>query len=227
MAHQKRIVIAEDHTILREGLKALLSQDPDLIIVGEARDGLEAIRVVSELKPDLALMDLSMPKMSGIDAIREVKRCCPDTKVLVLTVHKNEEYVMASLKAGANGYLLKESTHQELLQAVTHVLEGKPYLSPGISDTIISGYLAGKKDEVRTALDTLSQREKEILKLIAEGHKNKEIAELLFISIKTVEKHRDNIMKKLDLHSTLALAKFALENGLVESDAGPSDQGPS
>lgn len=226
MAHQKRIVIAEDHTILREGLKALLSQDPDLIIVGEARDGLEAIRVVSELKPDLALMDLSMPKMSGIDAIREVKRCCPDTKVLVLTVHKNEEYVMASLKAGANGYLLKESTHQELLQAVTHVLEGKPYLSPGISDTIISGYLAGKKDEVRTALDTLSQREKEILKLIAEGHKNKEIAELLFISIKTVEKHRDNIMKKLDLHSTLALAKFAMENGLVESDAGPSDQGP-
>lgn len=227
MTHQKRIVIAEDHTILREGLKALLSQDPDLIIVGEAKDGLEAIRVVSELKPDLALMDLSMPKMSGIDAIREVKRCCPDTKVLVLTVHKNEEYVMASLKAGANGYLLKESTHQELLQAVTHVLEGKPYLSPGISDTIISGYLAGKKDEVRTALDTLSQREKEILKLIAEGHKNKEIAELLFISIKTVEKHRDNIMKKLDLHSTLALAKFALENGLVESDAGPSDQGPS
>lgn len=220
MAHRKRIVIAEDHTILREGLKALLSQDPDLEIAGEAKDGLEAIRVISELKPDLALMDLSMPKMSGIDAIREVKRCCPDTKILVLTVHKNEEYVMASLKAGANGYLLKESTHQELLQAVTHVLDGKPYLSPGISDTIISGYLSGKKDEVHTPLEALSQREKEILKLIAEGHRNKEIAELLFISIKTVEKHRDNIMKKLDLHSTLALAKFAMDNGLVESDKG-------
>jgi len=225
--NKKRIVIAEDHTILREGLKALLSQDPGLEIVGEARDGLDAVRVISELKPDLALMDLSMPRMSGIDAIREVKRCCPDTKVLVLTVHKTEEYVIASLKAGANGYLLKESTHQELLHAVSHVLDGRPYLSPGISDTIISGYLSGRKDDVHTSLDTLSQREKEVLKLIAEGHKNKEIAEYLFISVKTVEKHRDNIMKKLNLHSTLALAKFAMENGLVESDQGPSNRNTS
>lgn len=219
---KKRIVIAEDHTILREGLKALLSHDPGIEIAGEARDGLEAVRVISELKPDLALMDLSMPKMSGIDAIREVKRCCPDTRILVLTVHKNEEYVLASLKAGANGYLLKESTHQELLQAVSHVLEGKPYLSPGISDTIISGYLAGRKDEVRTPLDTLSQREKEVLKLVAEGHRNREIAGLLFISVKTVEKHRDNIMKKLDLHSAGALTAFAIEHGIVEADRGPS-----
>ena len=224
---KRRIVIAEDHTILREGLKALISQDPDLEIVGEARDGLEAIRVISELKPDLALMDLSMPKMSGIDAIREIKRCCPDTKILVLTVHKNEEYVIASLKAGANGYLLKESTHQELMQAVSHVLDGKPYLSPGISDTIISGYLAGRKDEMNTPLDMLSQREKEVLKLVAEGHKNKEIAEYLFISIKTVEKHRDNIMKKLDLHSTWALTTFAIEHGLVESDRGLTNRDPS
>lgn len=224
--NRKRIVIAEDHTILREGLKALLSQDSGLEIVGEAQDGLEAIRVISELKPDLALMDLSMPKMSGIDAIREIRRECPDIRILVLTVHKNEEYVIASLKAGANGYLLKESTHRELLQAVTHVLEGKPYLSPGISDTIISGYLAGRRDEVLTPLDMLSQREKEVLKLVAEGHKNKEIAEFLFISVKTVEKHRDNIMKKLDLHSTWALTTFAIEHGLVESDRGPSDSEP-
>ncbi len=214
----KKIVIAEDHTILREGLKALLSQHPELEIVGEARDGLEAVRVISDLKPDLALMDLSMPKMNGIDAIREVRRCCPATKILVLTVHKNEEYVIASLKAGANGYLLKESTHQELLQAVTHVLDGRPYLSPGISDTIITGYLASRRGEVTSPLDMLSQREKEVLKLVAEGYKNKEIAEYLFISIKTVEKHRDNIMKKLDLHSSSALTTFAIEHGIVESD---------
>ncbi|MRR39418.1 response regulator transcription factor, partial [bacterium] len=160
----------------------------------------------------------SMPKMNGIEAIREVRRCCPATKILVLTVHKNEEYVIASLKAGANGYLLKESTHQELLQAVIHVLDGKPYLSPGISDTIITGYLASRKDEVTSTLDMLSQREKEVLKLVAEGYKNKEIAEYLFISIKTVEKHRDNIMKKLDLHSSSALTTFAIEHGIVESD---------
>lgn len=216
MGMKKRIVIAEDHTILRDGLKALISQDPDLEIVGEACDGLEAIRVICEIKPDLALMDLSMPKISGIDAIREVKRCCPEIKILVLTVHKTEEYVIASLKAGANGYLLKESTHHELLHAISHVLQGNPYLSPGISDTIISGYLAGRKDEVHTLLDTLTNREKEILKLVAEGYKNKEIGEYLFISVKTVEKHRDNIMKKLDLHSASALTSFAIEHGLVE-----------
>lgn len=224
MSTKKRVVIAEDHTILREGLKALLSQDPGLEIAGEARDGLEAVRVISEIVPDLALMDLSMPKMNGIDAIREVKRACPDTKVLVLTVHKTEEYVVASLKAGANGYLLKESTHQELLQAVSHVLDGKPYLSPGISDTIITGFLAGKQDEMQTPFNSLTQREKEILKLVAEGYKNKEIAEFLYISIKTVEKHRDNIMKKLDLHSTWALTTFAIEHGLVESDKGLSEK---
>lgn len=224
MSTKKRVVIAEDHTILREGLKALLSQDPGLEIAGEARDGLEAVRVISEIVPDLALMDLSMPKMNGIDAIREVKRACPDTKVLVLTVHKTEEYVVASLKAGANGYLLKESTHQELLQAVSHVLDGKPYLSPGISHTIITGFLAGKPDEMQTPFNSLTQREKEILKLVAEGYKNKEIAEFLYISIKTVEKHRDNIMKKLDLHSTWALTTFAIEHGLVESDKGLSEK---
>ena len=220
---KKRIVIAEDHTILREGLKALLSQDTGLEIAGEASDGLEAVRIISELKPDLVLMDLSMPKMSGIDAIKEIRRSCPDARILVLTVHKNEEYVIASLKAGANGYLLKESTHQELMHAVSHVLDGRPYLAPGISDTIISGYLAGRQDAVHTPLDALSQREKEVLKLVAEGHKNREIAEYLFISVKTVEKHRDNIMKKLDLHSTSALTTFAIEHGLVESDRRPSD----
>jgi two-component system response regulator NreC len=214
---KKRIVIAEDHTILRDGLKALISSNTDFEIVGEAQDGLEAIRVINELKPDLVLMDLSMPRMSGIDSIREVKKTCPETRILVLTVHKTEEYVLASLKAGADGYLLKESTHQELLNAIAHVLRGEPYLSPGISGKIILGYLKGKTDEVKSVLDTLTNREKEILKLVAEGYKNKDIAELLFISVKTVEKHRDNLMKKLDLHSAQALTTFAMEHGLIET----------
>ena len=214
---KKRIVIAEDHTILRDGLKALILSNTDFEIVGEAQDGLEAIKIINELKPDLVLMDLSMPRMSGIDSIREVKKTCPETRILVLTVHKTEEYVLASLKAGADGYLLKESTHQELLNAIYYVLRGKSYLSPGISDKIIFGYLRGKKVEVKSVLDTLTNREKEILKLVAEGYKNKDIAELFFISIKTVEKHRDNLMKKLDLHSAQALTAYAIEHGLVEA----------
>lgn len=214
---KKRIVIAEDHTILRDGLKALISSNPDFEIVGEAQDGLEAIRVINELRPDLALMDLSMPKMSGIDSIREIKKTCSETKILVLTVHKTEEYVLASLKAGADGYLLKESTHQELINAISYVLRGESYLSPGVSDKIITGYLRGKKDEMHSVMDTLTNREKEILKLVAEGYKNKDIAEMLFISVKTVEKHRDNLMKKLDLHSAHALTTFAIEHGLVET----------
>jgi len=216
MNNKKRIVIAEDHTILRDGLKALISSEPNLEIVGEASDGLEAIKVINEVKPDLVLMDLSMPRLNGIDAIRDIKRMSPETMVLVLTVHKTEEYVLESLKAGANGYLLKESTHAELINAIFHVVEGKPYLSPGISDKVITGYLSGKETHrVNSVFDTLTIREKEILKLVAEGYKNKEIADYLFISVKTVEKHRNNLMKKLDLHSASALTSFAIEKGLV------------
>lgn len=214
---KKRIIIAEDHTILREGLKALLSPDPELEITGEARDGMEAIQRVRELKPDMILLDLTMPKMNGMEAIREIKRACPETRILVLTVHKTEEYVLASLRAGADGYVLKDSTHAELVMAIHNVLCGKPYLSPGISEKVIQGYLEGKKVvNTRTALETLTKREREVLKLIAENYRNREIADCLCISIKTVEKHRDNLMKKLDLHTTAALTAFAIEHGLTE-----------
>lgn len=213
---KKRIIIAEDHTILREGLKALLSPDPGLEIVGEATDGMEAIRRVHELTPDMVLMDLTMPRMNGMEAIREIKRDHPETRILVLTVHKTEEYVLASLRAGADGYVLKESTHAELAMAVHNVLDGKPYLSPGISEKVIQGYLNGKKTATtRSALETLTQRERGILKLIAENYRNREIADCLCISLKTVEKHRDNLMKKLDLHSAAALTAFAIEHGLT------------
>jgi DNA-binding NarL/FixJ family response regulator len=219
MNQKVRIVIAEDHTILREGLRSLLSSDPSFEIVGEAEDGREAIKCVEKFRPDLILTDLSMPRMNGMEAIKEIKRQSPKTKVLVLTIHKAEEYILATFRAGANGYLLKDSTHAELVMAVKKVLSGKQYISPEISEKVIEGYLEGKKTlKSQTSWETLTQREREILKLIAEGYKNKEIAEDLCISVKTVEKHRANLMEKLDLHSIQALTAFAIERGLVAKE---------
>lgn len=219
MTEKVRIVIAEDHTILREGLRSLLSSNTSFEVVGEAGDGREAIRQVKKLKPDLILTDLSMPRMNGMEAIKEIKRESASTKILVLTVHRAEEYILATFRAGADGYLLKDSTHSELLMAVKKVLNGTHYISPEISEKVIEGYIEGKKSlKSRTSWETLTQREREILKLIAEGYRNKEIAEDLCISVKTVEKHRANLMEKLDLHSIQALTAFAIDKGLVSRE---------
>ncbi len=216
MENKVSIVLADDHTILREGLRALLTSDSNFEIVGEARDGREAVRCVEKLLPDLLLMDLSMPRMSGMDAIREIKRRYPDTKIIALTVHKTEEYLLTTLQAGADGYVLKDATHDELIMAIKNVMGGKSYLSPGVSEKVIEGYLEGKGNSLSvSSWETLSPREREVLKLIAEGYKNKEIAEDLCISLKTVEKHRANLMKKLDLHNAAALTVYAVERGLV------------
>ncbi len=216
MNSKYRLVIAEDHTILREGLRALLSPIPNLEIVGEVEDGHEAIRCIEKLKPNLILMDLSMPRVNGMEAIKEIKKRSPETKVLVLTVHKAEEYILATLQAGADGYILKDSTHSELEMAIQKVLNGKSFISPEISKKIIGGYLEGKKPlNPTTPWETLTQRERGILKLIAEGYKNKEIADYLCISVKTVEKHRANLMQKLDLHNISDLTAFAIEKGLI------------
>ena len=218
MKKQYRIVIAEDHTILREGLRSLLCSDPDFDVVGEAEDGRDAIRCVEALSPDLVLMDLSMPRMNGLDAIKEIKKQNPEIKIIVLTVHKTEEYILATLQAGADGYLLKDATHSELVMAIKNVIAGKRYLSPGISEKVIEGYLEGRRTlKTKSSWDTLTQREREILKLIAEGYKNKEVADYLYISLKTVEKHRSNLMRKLDLHNVAALTAFAVEKGLITS----------
>ena len=214
---KKKIILAEDHNILRAGLKALLSSNPDFEIVGEADNGRDAIRRVIQLKPDLVIMDLSMPGMNGMDAVREIKDRMPEVTVLVLTVHSEEEYVMASLQAGANGYVLKDATHNELLTATERVLAGKTYLSPDITEKVVNSYLntgTGRQEPV-TRWDTVTQRERQILKLIAEGHTNRSMAEYLCISVKTVEKHRANLMKKLDLHSVSALTTFALDKGII------------
>jgi two-component system response regulator NreC len=216
MTQRYKIVIAEDHTILREGLRALLSSSPGLEIVGEAEDGLGAIQCAGSVKPDLILMDLSMPRMNGMDAIREIKKLCPGTKILALTVHKAEEYVLASLQAGADAYVLKDATHLELMVAIKSVLAGKRYLSPGVSEKVIEGYLEGRREsKLRSLWDTLTRREREVLKLIGEGYKNREIADYLCLSVKTVETHRANLMRKLDLHDVSALTRFAIEKGLI------------
>ena len=212
-----KIVLAEDHTILREGLKALLSSDPQFEIIGEAADGREAVRCVEKLEPDLILMDLSMPRMSGMEAIREIKNRYPETRIIALTVHKTDEYLHTTLQAGADGFVLKDATHDELVLAIKKVMKGHSYLSPGVSEKVIEGYLEGKVSAMPDSpWETLSPREREVLKLIAEGYKNKEIAEDLCISLKTVEKHRANLMKKLDLHNAAALTVYAMQKGLVD-----------
>jgi DNA-binding NarL/FixJ family response regulator len=213
---KKRIVIAEDHTILRQGLKALLKSDENLEVVGEAEDGLEAIRCVEKKNPDLLLLDLNMPRMDGISVINEIKKRHPETKIIVLTMHMQEEYILEAFRSGAQGYCLKASSHDELIMAINAVLSGKFYVSPEISGKVLEGFLEGQKNiKKKSSWDILTQREKEVLKLVGEGYQNKEISDYLFISVKTVEKHRANIMEKLDLHSASALTAYSIEKGLI------------
>jgi len=213
---QKRVFIAEDHAILRDGLRAMLADLADCEIVGEAEDGREAVRGVGSSRPDLVILDLSMPKMNGMEALKEIKKLSPETKVLVLTIHSSDEYVLPVLKAGADGYMLKYDTQAELLTAIKSILNGKQYLSPGVSKQVIEGYLEGGTAlKSRSSWETLTSREREVLKLIAEGYKNREIADILCISEKTVVKHRANLMEKLNIHNVSALTAYAVSKGLV------------
>ncbi len=218
MMEKKRILIVDDHTLLRAGLRSLLSQDSDIDIVGEADNGRDAVRAIGVRVPDLVLMDLNMPGMNGLEAIVDIKRRYPQTRVLVLTIHKTDEYIHGALRAGADGYILKDATHDELRIAIRSLLNGKTYLSPDISAKVINGYMGtgtGKAGAQDTTWDTLTHREREVLKLVAEGHPNKFIAEYFCLSIKTVEKHRSNLMKKLDLHNASMLTVYAIEKGLI------------
>lgn len=216
MKQKYRVLIAEDHTILREGLRSLLSSDPSIEIAGEASNGGDAVRLATTLAPDLALMDISMPGMTGIEAIMEIKKRTPEIRVLALTVHKTEEYVHETLQAGADGYVLKDATYAELMLAVKAVLNGKTYLSPAISEHVVNGFLGGGRNaQTQSTWDALTHREREVLKLVAEGHSNKHIADYLCLSVKTVEKHRSNLMRKLDMHNASTLTAFAISKGLV------------
>ncbi len=212
-----RIFIAEDHAILREGLQALLAASPNIEIVGMAEDGQQAVQMICKIKPQLVLMDLSMPHLNGTEAIGQVKRREPEIKIIALTVHKSYEYVRATLDANVDGYVLKNDTHQELLTAINSVMKGDIYLSPGITSKVISGFLDKDKSAVKThSWNILTERERQVIKLIAEGNKNKGIALELCISVKTVEKHRSNLMKKLDLHNVSSLTTYAIENNMMQ-----------
>jgi DNA-binding NarL/FixJ family response regulator len=216
MESKKLIFIVEDHRLFREGLKAMLSLDPGYDVIGEAEDGIEAVRLIRKSKPDLVLLDLSMPRMNGFSVLREIKGAMPEVKILVLSIHESDQYVLQAFEALADGYAIKDSSREELRVAIRSVLEGKKYISPGIADSVLEGYLDGRKTlKTKSAFDTVTEREKEILKLLGEGYQNKEIADLVHISVKTVEKHRANIMAKLDLHNAAALTAFAFEHGLI------------
>lgn len=215
-----QIVLVEDHEIVRQGFKALLGSVEGLEIVGEADNGIQAIKCIIELKPDLVFLDLSLPKRNGVCVIEEVKKFYPLTKFIVLTAHNTDEHVHACFDAGASGFVSKAACFNEIEMAIKSVINGKTFISPEVSSKVIDGYLDGKKKECNsTRLSTLTQREKEVLVLIAEGYKNRDIADTLFISLKTVERHRANLMKKLDLHNSAAITSYAIQNKLVSPES--------
>ena len=215
---KSKIVIAEDQTIVRKGLRSLLESEEHIEVVAEAGDGIETIKCVEQHSPDLVLLDLAMPKMSGLSALKDIKERFVKTKILVLTFHSSEEYILEAFGSGADGYCLKNDTHTELLTAIKNLLAGKSYISPSVSEKVLEGYLAGRQRlKKETSWESLTKREKEVLKLVGEGHSSVEIGKILNISPKTADKHRSNIMKKLNLHSAPALTAYAIEKGLVTS----------
>lgn len=210
-----RILIADDHKILREGLKSLLEKQPDFAVVAEAQDGLGAISAAKKHKPDIAILDIGMPDLNGIEVTRRIRSEMADTRVIALSMHADRRFVMGILEAGANGYLLKDSAFAELISAVTTVAKGKMYLSPSIAETVVKNSLEklDRKNEGSSVL--LSGREREVLQMIAEGKSTKEIALKLFVSTKTVETHRKQIMDKLNIRTVAGLTKYAIREGLT------------
>jgi DNA-binding NarL/FixJ family response regulator len=207
-----RILLADDHTVVRQGFRMILSAHPDLEVVGEAGNGREAVERAAELKPDVIVMDVSMPELNGIEATRRIAEASPRSRVLALSMHKDAVYVREILRAGARGYLLKDSIESDLVAAVRSVGRGDGYLSPAVSDAVLSDY----RRHVSDPIDLLTSREREVLQMIAEGKTNKEIATLLNLSVYTVEAHRGRVMEKLNLHSTGELVRFAVRNGLID-----------
>lgn len=206
-----RILLADDHAIVRDGLKSVLVRE-GFEIAAEASDGREAVELTRKLHPDAVVMDVSMPSLNGIDAAREIHGACPQTKTILLTVHKQSQFILEALRAGVKGYVLKAQASGDLVHAIRAALQGGTYLSPGISDSVVQAALTKEKAE----RDPLTQREREVLQLIAEGKTNKEISAALAMSVKTVESHRRNLMLKLDIHETASLVRHAIRIGLIQ-----------
>jgi DNA-binding NarL/FixJ family response regulator len=215
-----RILIADDHTLVREGISALLKFYDDIEVVGEAANGKEAIDKVNELNPDVVLMDIAMPGLGGLEATLEIKKRHPDTKILVLTQYSDKEYVNRFLKAGVSGYILKKAVGTELISAIRAVSKGELYLYSSIASEVVAGYLdSGKRPVKEPRYDSLTDREKQILKLLAEGNRHKEIANILDISVKTVIAHQTHISEKLDIHSRAGLIKYAIQKGIIKIES--------
>ena len=210
-----RVMIADDHTIVRSGVRLLLAAEPDIEVVGEARNGREAVELADALKPDIVLMDISMPEMDGLEATRLIKAAHPQVQVLILTMHRSDEYFFEMLKAGASGYILKGAKTSELIDAVRAVCEGEVYLNPRMAQKLVQGYLNLVEWNTEDGL-SLSPREKEILRLLAEGYTSKEIAEKLVVSSSTVHTHRSNLMSKLGLSTRRELMQYARQHGLTQ-----------
>lgn len=217
---QTRLLLVDDHAVVRGGLKMLLAADPEIEIVGEAETGAEGVRLADELRPDVILMDISMPDMNGIEATRRIKAERPEIAVLALTMHEDDQYFYEMLAAGASGYVPKRAAPNDLISAIHAVRGGGMFLFPTLARTLVQDFLQrrehGPSAPTREGLDDLTEREREVLTLIAEGRSNQEIADVLVISIKTVNRHRENIMAKLNLHTRVELVRYAIEKGLIE-----------
>ena len=210
-----KIIIADDHKIIREGLKALLEKEEKFEVVAEAQNGLATVRLAQKLKPDIVIMDIGMPDMNGIEATREIVSANKNIKVVALSMHSDRRFVLQMLQAGASGYLLKESAFEELVMSLEAVASGQQYLSPKVTDVVIKEYLHSTGKNEGTVFKMLSAREREVLQLLAEGKSTKQIAAALNVSVKTVETHRQQVMEKLDIHSIAELTKYAIQEGIT------------
>jgi DNA-binding NarL/FixJ family response regulator len=216
MGNRYRVILADDHVLVRHGLRLILEENSNLEIAAEVGDGLELLNVLQKINPDLIVLDVSMPNLRGIEAIPEIRRVRPNAKVLMLTMHKEEDYLYQAISAGANGYLLKEDAEKELFSAIEHIKNGKIYISPGLADQSMQNWARMRRGEDDSQhVESLTVREREILKLIAEGKSNKEIGDLLFISVRTVERHRANMMSKLNIRKTAELVQYALRKHYI------------
>lgn len=212
------LLLVDDHAVVRSGLRMLLDAQEDMVIVGEAETGQQALQLVAELQPDIVLMDIKMPDMNGIEATEKIREQYPDTAVLALSMYEDDQYFFEMLKAGASGYIPKRAAPDDLVHAIRAVSHGDVFLYPSLAKRLVQDYLKRVEAGEELFHDDLTPREREVLALIAEGHTNNEIADELVISTKTVERHRENIMRKLDLHSGIALVKYAIKIGLIDLD---------